>query len=66
MGTLLERLRGYYTTDEERRFAEAGVRRILQDGNGASRQRRAYARAGVPGIMALATRAMTAGSSGRG
>ena len=44
-------------------FAEAGVRRILERGNGASRQRRAFGRAGVPGIMALATRAMTVAPS---
>ncbi|MCT1722237.1 YbdK family carboxylate-amine ligase [Kocuria marina] len=63
VSTLLERVSGHYTSQEDRRFAEAGVRHILERGNGASRQRRAFGRAGVPGIMALATRAMTAAPS---
>ncbi|MDO4918312.1 YbdK family carboxylate-amine ligase [Kocuria sp.] len=58
--SLLHRVRDYYPSAADRDFAEAGVRRIVRNGNGALRQRRAFARAGLPGVMAMATRAMTA------
>lgn len=58
--TLLERARDYHPTAADREFAETGVRRIVARGNGAIRQRRAFARAGIPGLMDMATQAMTA------
>ena len=58
--TILDRVRGHFPSEADRDFAEAGVRRIVERGNGALRQRRAFARAGIPGVVGMATQAMTA------
>ncbi|MDN5630468.1 MULTISPECIES: carboxylate-amine ligase [Kocuria] len=60
--SLLKRVRGYHTSEADREFAEAGIHRILKNGNGAIRQRRAFSQGGLPGLMTMASEAMTARS----
>ena len=53
-------LRAVLFGDDDDGLVRDELARIAEQGNGAIRQRRAFARAGIPGLMDMATQAMTA------
>ncbi|WP_101653130.1 carboxylate-amine ligase [Brevibacterium ihuae] len=57
---LLQRARPHFSDDADRECAEAGIARLLGQGSGAARQRRALGAGGLPGLLDFAAAELTA------